>query len=554
MKKNTFVILFFLNILLSQAQQNTMRLGYPIGHSSSLENIQYSNDSKLILTISEDKKNIVWDVLTGRMLYVLPIQTNHFDDYTENQIFFASDNKQIISCTDNLLEFWDVKKPHRTKSISDVTFTTTKKVQSGDLHYLLMLKNNGKLQLYNYESDKLLYEFKDVFSDVAKIEFSPSGNFIIVNSDEQIRIFNSKSGTLHFQTNDYSQVRFSSDEKKIILENYHNSKIIDATSKNIIFESLESGFDSMYISSDGNYFSEFSDENLITKNIQTNQIVASFKTDKNGIFSTDNSGNDFWITANPQKIEIFNILNSKKNNSIDLSKISFGKDYLDISEIIFSPDKKSLAFTLYKDIRTIVVDLQSNSVRYVLEGKLDTNNTIVNQNSKHYNFTTTAWNHNSVQYWNPQTMSLNNTFSGKGDYISETIFSPNQNYIAVHSSSLDKQNQIPNYITIFNVDSGVEIFSVPTQGYELLDNFEFHPKYDNLALVKTVTSYNNSVIELLNLKTHHKTSITTENENSYFGFTKNGNPISEILHLNLSDTDWKKNIGKEMISILKKYL
>ena len=39
-----------------------------------------------------------------------------------------------------------------------------------------------------------------------------------------------------------------------------------------------------------------------------------------------------------------------------------------------------------------------------------------------------------------------------------------------------------------------------------------------------------------------------------FVITQNGNPISEILHLNLSDTDWKKNIGKEMISILKKYL
>lgn len=48
---------------------------------------------------------------------------------------------------------------------------------------------------------------------------------------------------------------------------------------------------------------------------------------------------------------------------------------------------------------------------------------------------------------------------------------------------------------------------------------------------------------------------TEENEIKLsFVITQNGNPISEILHLNLSDTDWKKNIGKEMISILKKYL
>ena len=99
-------ILFFAAIIICShtGYGQDVKLGLPLGHSSGIEDINFSPDGKYIVTASEDKQVIIWDVRTGK-----PVQLLIGHKFGVTSAKFSDDGKTVISTSiDGTVKFWDV--------------------------------------------------------------------------------------------------------------------------------------------------------------------------------------------------------------------------------------------------------------------------------------------------------------------------------------------------------------------------------------------------------------------------------------------------------------
>lgn len=159
------------------------------GHTSSVNHIALSPDCKLIASASTDGSVRLWDVHTGKCVFVLKDHTS-----VVSCVSYTPDGKSIATSSwDDTIRIWDVKKGICTKKMECDGFSNTISFnQDGSL--LASGSNLHTIQIWDIKTGKCIKKMEEHTGWVNSIVFSSDGeNLISVSNDSTIRIWDTKS-------------------------------------------------------------------------------------------------------------------------------------------------------------------------------------------------------------------------------------------------------------------------------------------------------------------------------------------------------------------------
>lgn len=509
------------------SQSNSIKLGIPIGNSDSVEYLQFSPNGKLLLTSASDKKFMLWDVITGRLLYVLPVEIDFFNELGSNLVQFSPDGNHILSHANGKVQFWDVKTGKPIKTIDNVSYATLSPINQSDKDggdYLLAIKSGleNTFLLLETKSNKIIHEITGSSEEINTVKFSQLGNYMVADTETYSFIYEAASGKELFKIERVIDLNFSPDDKKIILNKGRDVKVIDATTGKVLFEKSSTSYEDLHISQDGKYVSYFENENFITKSTETGSLLSSFTIENGGSYKSSNLEHPVFITTSVGAIEIYDVLTGTLVNKIDMTSYNLNKGYPDIYETAFSYNGKLLAFSIFKDVRVFVADMSTNRISEILEGNLDTTKVLfTNNNDRH--FATIPWNSGVVNLWDANKASLITKFDTQMDYLSGTQFSAMGIYTATNSMSLSNDIELPNVTKLWETATGKELVSANSRCYELSECFKFNPNklYEDFVLFTELEPNGNPKLKLLNIKKGTALEINAD-AIAFFEFSPNG--------------------------------
>lgn len=226
--------LFTVNIVVAQEP----KLVLPIGHTKSVNYVQFSPDGKKIVTFSNDKTVKIWDVITGSILADL---TGHTNYVTVGK--FSPDGKRVATASDDsTAKIWDAVtgkllidlKGHKGY-ISTVQF-------SPDGKKVVTASGDTTVKIWDAVTGKLLLDLKEHFAQVNTVQFSPDGTKIVTASEDRIAmIWDAATGKLLKKLIGHKSpvhsAMFSPDGTKIITASYdRTAKVWDAVTGILLFD------------------------------------------------------------------------------------------------------------------------------------------------------------------------------------------------------------------------------------------------------------------------------------------------------------------------------
>ena len=139
---------------------NENPIRYYEGHTNSIINIKnISKNKKLIASISEDKKCIIWEVNNSNMLY-------EFDNYYTPISLIETKNGFCIGAYDNKIRFYNedysLKKCLKTKFYGNILLL-------GDDSNLFCADANGNINLIDLDNNEMIIVFEGNKSDIVQM-------------------------------------------------------------------------------------------------------------------------------------------------------------------------------------------------------------------------------------------------------------------------------------------------------------------------------------------------------------------------------------------------
>ena len=226
--------LFTTNIVFAQEP----KLVLPIGHTKSVNYVQFSPDGKKIVTFSNDKTVKIWDVITGSILADLIGHTNYV---TVGK--FSPDGKRVATASDDsTAKIWDAVtgkllidlKGHKGY-ISTVQF-------SPDGKKLVTASGDTTAKIWDAATGKLLLDLEGHFAQVNNVQFSPDGTKVVTASEDRMAmIWDAATGKLLKELIGHKgpvhSAMFSPDGTKIITASYdRTAKVWDAVTGMLLFD------------------------------------------------------------------------------------------------------------------------------------------------------------------------------------------------------------------------------------------------------------------------------------------------------------------------------
>ena len=184
-----FTIIFFLSKI-SFAQDYTLKTN--IGHTDVITGISIDNNGKYILSCSEDKTIILWDVKSGKEIKTFQGQNNAL-----SSVAFSPD-AQKFACAEgdlkakNKIYIWDIKQNKIIKTIEDNKGKITKLSYSKDGRYLLS-GGAKELVLRDIEAGIKIRDFALPKEELISIDFSEDGKNIIASAGNNIYVWDINS-------------------------------------------------------------------------------------------------------------------------------------------------------------------------------------------------------------------------------------------------------------------------------------------------------------------------------------------------------------------------
>jgi WD40 repeat protein len=226
------------------------------GHTSNINDVQFSPDGKFIITASDDQTAKIWNAKSGAFLFDI---AGHLSRVHSAQ--FSADSKMVISTCDSVVKISETNTGREIISINgandNFTFNFAKFNPDGKTVVTVSEKNTAKI--WDATNGVLLINL--LLLDPSSAEFSPEGNKIIFVKDSVVLLLNAHTGAslfkLNLSTNNGVTALFSKDGKKIITTSYNNGiKIWDADNGNLIVDlgSLDFTVNSAASSPDGQKF------------------------------------------------------------------------------------------------------------------------------------------------------------------------------------------------------------------------------------------------------------------------------------------------------------
>ncbi|KAM0371523.1 hypothetical protein ACHAPY_010246 [Fusarium culmorum] len=191
------------------------------GHSSWVNSVVFSHDSKKVASGSSDETIRIWNAETGKCERELKGHSSYV-----NSVVFSHDSKKVASGSDDeTIRIWNAEtgecerklKGHSSRVNSVVFSHDSKKVASGS--------DDETIRIWNAETGKCERELKGHSSYVNSVVFSHDSKKVASGSfDQTIRIWNAETGECERKLKGHSSwvnsVVFSHDSKKVASGSY----------------------------------------------------------------------------------------------------------------------------------------------------------------------------------------------------------------------------------------------------------------------------------------------------------------------------------------------
>jgi WD40 repeat protein len=370
---------------------DSLRLELPSGHSDHINTIAYSPNGKYILSSSDDKTAILWDVKTGKLLHKF---VGHLQSCLEGS--FSSDNQKILTVSsDNQVKIWETITG---KLISEFSFESdefssvsvnfsangdeviivdhfatyniliyhiekkifTKSYEDVDgfcfnsNHTKLAISNDSIVSLIDIKNDKIMWSvLQDDRMIGNDIEFCPDEKYLLTRSSlKKVSLLNANNGKLikNFSlSNDYYGDRFSfnpNGKNFITVDKYEITSWSARTGKRIWqYKYLKDEIYFKCFSEDGKYLIAYSkDSSLIVLNGNTGKFIYNLSSigSEDDSFPTypkviANSDNNILVTVNDDfKAKVWSLVSGKYLYEISPKEGNVGSLIFNSSEMQFA--------------------------------------------------------------------------------------------------------------------------------------------------------------------------------------------------------------------------
>ncbi|AKG21185.1 AAA-like domain-containing protein [Calothrix sp. 336/3] len=253
------------------------------GHTSAVNNANFSPDGKRIVTASLDKTTRVWDTFTT----VTELKGH---TYAVNSTIFSPDGKAIVTASaDKIARVWDTSgkvlaqfKGH-TSTVNSARF-------SPDGKRILTASSDNTARVWD-TSGKVLAQFKGHTSSVISVIFSPDGKRILTASwDKTARLWDTSGQVLTQFKGHKSAVNsaiFSPDGKRILSASWDKTARLWDTSGQVLtqFKGHKSAVNSAIFSPDGKRILTASGDKTARLWDTSGKVLAQFKGHKSAVNS-----------------------------------------------------------------------------------------------------------------------------------------------------------------------------------------------------------------------------------------------------------------------------
>jgi len=161
----------------------------------------FSADSKLLAVSSNDHSVRVWDLETGRLAAKLQGHTTPC-----GSVVFVNEGRQLVSCGNNQLIFWDVATWDRLSSHPASPGFTTSFAVSSDGRKLACGNSVGEVYVWDLASMSIEYQYTEMHSrEVLAIRFVDNERLVSGSKDGVVKLWNLTDGEVISEFNDLDE-------------------------------------------------------------------------------------------------------------------------------------------------------------------------------------------------------------------------------------------------------------------------------------------------------------------------------------------------------------
>eukprot|EP01062_Namystynia_karyoxenos_P054669 TRINITY_DN4510_c0_g1_i1.p1 TRINITY_DN4510_c0_g1~~TRINITY_DN4510_c0_g1_i1.p1 ORF type:complete len:575 (+),score=199.58 TRINITY_DN4510_c0_g1_i1:159-1883(+) len=160
-----------------------------VGHESTVTGASFSCNSKFIATTSTDYNMILWDVMTGKQVFVF--------EHVKIVICscFSTDGKYLLSGSqDKICRVWDTRKGRLVRSYNDHSgiIISVSYAPNGDL--VASASSDKTLRIWNATTGLRVHLLTGHTGIVLSCQYSFDGARLVSNDEHFVRVWNTQSG------------------------------------------------------------------------------------------------------------------------------------------------------------------------------------------------------------------------------------------------------------------------------------------------------------------------------------------------------------------------
>ncbi|RKK77375.1 hypothetical protein BFJ68_g17978, partial [Fusarium oxysporum] len=161
------------------------------GHSNSVSSVVFSHDSKKVASASRDKTIRIWNAETGECERELKGHSNHV-----SSVVFSHDSKKVASASyDDTIRIWNAKTGECERELKGHSSSVNSVVFSHDSKKVASASYDDTIRIWNAETGECERELKGHSSSVSSVIFSHDSKKVASAScDKTIRIWNAETG------------------------------------------------------------------------------------------------------------------------------------------------------------------------------------------------------------------------------------------------------------------------------------------------------------------------------------------------------------------------
>lgn len=411
------------------------------GHLSYILCLKITKDGKYFFSAGTDAKIIMWELATGKIIKIFEGHQNRI-----NSLCLNNDETLLISTGCDWQGFvWDIKKAEVIRKFKvkpdKGTREGTKVLLSKDEKSLILGNDNSTVSVINFQTGEPDFELKsrDNFCGgcPVHIDLSKNGKYLLTGSNKgPLRIWDLKSKSVKYEfakeQKYYYSVQFTPDGKKIMTSSPEDVIVYDINSQNqlIRIKADEKQINDAKFSFNGKYIAvASSDKTIKLYNSRNGKLIRTFK----------------------------GFLLAKNAESMNFDAESFYeahiKNYIDKKTIIkLSPDNKYL-LKGKMDSTALFWNMETGKTKYHLKGH---NKVVICYDiDKHQNYIATAGGDKIINIYDYKTGKLIQKLKGHRELIFDINFSNDGKRLV--SGSWDGSARI------WNVKTGEELTYIRMQ-------------------------------------------------------------------------------------------